>query len=532
MIRHDSSHLHIGKNRQLFFDNQIIERAQDISRVYHTPKAQARPLMQSDRPWEAITYFAICTYQVVRDRDGQWHCWYGNWHYNPQRFAQRRNWYDPETSLIELLYARSDDGLHWEKLELGLHKRDGNDTNVLLGGRDWGTFYIVTPIEDPFESDSQKRYKTLGVRCSNEYYRLEAAYSGDGVHWTFYEQPPCFGSWGPYLNDAVVLNYDSLSRCYTATVRSPYMGHAVLTPNSPTADNFVGPSEPGVWWKYNKRRIWRTESSDLLHWSQPYPIFQPDESDNLDESYYGMCETKIGDTLIGFVNLFRECDNTMGVRLAFSRDGKNWEWANQRQLWLESARMSGNRWDSVMVYLGVPPIEVGDEHWVYYGGAMNHHDWYMTGILEGIDHPEAKDMGNVGYHLGLAKFRRDGFVSLHTSPHREGIMVTRPFFPEGNRLVMNAEVAEGGLIEVEIADRSGKVLAGYGRDEFDTFRGDSVSHLLTWRGRQEAELHGDHKLNFYLRKAHLYSFQSTDDPQNPSSVDPDLGRKLSVRKWE
>lgn len=533
MIRLDSSLLHIGKNRQLFFDNKIIERAQDITRVFHTPKAEPDPIMQADQPWEDITYFATCTYHVLRDRDGGWHCWYANWQYDPVAQAKKRVWHDLDVSFMRLCYAKSEDGMHWEKPRLGLHKVHGEDTNIILGDEKFGTLYIVTPIEDPDETDPGKRFKTLGVHCSAEYYRLEAAYSADGIHWNFYDRPPCFGTWGPHLNDMAVLSYDPLGHLYVAQVRSPYLGAGMLDMRNPQAElNFVGPSEPGAWWQYNKRRVWQTESPDMLHWTQPYPILQPDELDNLDESYYSMCQTRVGDTLIGFVCLFRECENTMHVRLAYSYDGKNWEWANQRQTWLTSSQMSGNQWDSVMTYLGSPPVPVGDEDWIFYAGAKNHHDWFMTGHLEGLNHPEAKDMTNIGYHLGLAKMRRDGYCSLSTSPHREGILVTRPFFPEGNRIVINAKVEPGGYIDVEARDRNCDPLPGYGRADFDTFTGDSVNHVCTWKGKANAEFHGYHKLVFYMRKAELYSFQSTDDPANPSSVDPDLWRKLSVRKWE
>jgi len=312
------------------------------------------------------------------------------------------------------------------------------------------------------------------------------------------------------------------------------MGYGILDKRNPQAElNFVGPSEPGgAWWKQNKRRIWQTESPDMLHWTQPYPIFQPDELDNLDESYYGMCQTRVGDTLIAFVNLFRECENTMHVRLAYSYDGKNWEWADQRRPWLTSAGMSGNEWDSVMTYLGSPPVAVGDEDWFFYGGAKNHHDWFMTGLREGLDHPEATDMSQVGYHLGLARLRRDGYCSLATSAHREGIVVTRPLFPEGNRIVINAAVQPGGYVDVEVTTPDAKPVEGYARADFDRFTGDAINHVCTWRGKPEAELKGYHKLVFSMRQADLYSFQSTDTPEDPSSVDPDLSRKLNVRKWE
>ena len=111
-------------------------------------------------------------------------------------------------------------------------------------------------------------------------------------------------------------------------------------------------------------------------------------------------------------------------------------------------------------------------------------------------------------------------------------MVTRPCFMEGNRLVVNARVEEGGYVEVEVRDSDAKVVKGYSREDFDRFRGDSIHHVCSWKGKAAAAFKGYHKIIFYMRKAELYSFQSTDDPDNPSSIDPDLSRKLNVRKWE
>ncbi len=171
----DASNLHIGKNRQLFFDNQMIERVQDMCRRVHVPKAEPEPLIKADRPWEKVTYFAVNTYQILRDSEGVWHCWYGIWDYNPKRFAETRDWYPLEVSCLRLCYACSRDGIHWEKPLLGINQEDGTDTNIILGDRKFGTAYVITPIEDIFEEDPAKRFKTLLVRCSRDYYRMEAA---------------------------------------------------------------------------------------------------------------------------------------------------------------------------------------------------------------------------------------------------------------------------------------------------------------------------------------------------------------------
>jgi len=510
MIRKDSSLLHIGKNKQLFFDNKVIEMVQDIKRTYHTPKAEPEPLMKADRPWEGVTYFAICTYSILKDSSNKWHCWYGIWDFDPVLLAETRDWNDEKVSLIRLCYAKSEDGIHWEKPELGIYKHKGMNTNIIIGDESFGTFYIVTPIEDINDPDPGKHFKTLGVRCKRGHYGICAAYSPDGISWEFYDQKPSFGTWGSNLDDMMVLTYDPFGKIYVANIRSPYQYAAPLTANSSSNDSFFSPSEPGAWWRGNKRRIFQSESSDFISWTHPYPIFEPDEYDNLDESYYGMCQTQIGDTHIAFVNLLKECDNKMSVRLAYSYDRKNWEWANNRQPWLESSKMSGREWDSIMIYLGVPPIRVGDEYWFYYGGAKNHHDWWLSGYLERIDHPEAKDISNVGYHLGLAKMRVDGFVSLDTSPYREAIVITRPIFPEGNRLVVNARVENGGFIDAEITDKYGIVIPGFSRSDCDRFTGDSIEHMFTWKGKPDVNFGGYCKINFYMRKASLYSFEAVE----------------------
>ena len=66
------------------------------------------------------------------------------------------------------------------------------------------------------------------------------------------------------------------------------------------------------------------------------------------------------------------------------------------------------------------------------------------------------DRNAVGYHLGLAKLRRDGYVSLDAHREREGMLATQPFIAGGDRLIMNAACGPDGYIKVEAAGRLGK----------------------------------------------------------------------------
>jgi len=146
----------------------------------------------------------------------------------------------------------------------------------------------------------------------------------------------------------------------------------------------------------------------------------------------------------------------------------------------------------------------------------------MSGPVEGLDAPEVHDMKHVGYGLGLARMRLDGFASLDTSPVREGIVVTRPFISDGEQLIINAEVDPGGYVQVEVVDGADQPVPGCSRDACDAFTGDSVHHRVTWQGKptvgrgkgrgavHQGETNHFRKLRFFMRKARLYSFQMTE----------------------
>jgi hypothetical protein len=128
-----------------------------------------------------------------------------------------------------------------------------------------------------------------------------------------------------------------------------------------------------------------------------------------------------------------------------------------------------------MIEITNDPVEVGDELWLYYGASgFGHHDWHIVGSLEKLDVPEAADVSKVGFFLGLAKLRLDGFCSLNAGPVREGILVTRQLASPGTAVMINAECSPGGYIDVEVFDQSDEVVTGYSRKDFDHFTGNSV----------------------------------------------------------
>ena len=130
--------------------------------------------------------------------------------------------------------------------------------------------------------------------------------------------------------------------------------------------------------------------------------------------------------------------------------------------------------------------------------------------------PEVWDWDAVGYGLGLARLRRDGFVSLDANPVREGVLVTQPLLSWGNALVVNAACRGHGYLRAELLDEAGAVIPSYAADDCEPFHGDAVEHVLRWNGR--AELRGPagpgagevprfRRVRFLLREAELYSFR-------------------------
>ena len=173
-------------------------------------------------------------------------------------------------------------------------------------------------------------------------------------------------------------------------------------------------------------------------------------------------------------------------------------------------RSAEGNWDCYMVEICNTPLFLDDEIRIYYGGANVHHDWWTHGEIEGLDVPEAK-AGFAGGEtaLGLATLRPEGFVSIDSTV-RDGVMITRPFVSQGNRLVVNAISGPSGYLEAELTDADDDVVPGFGRDACDTFKGDSTAHVLSWSGRTDLPqrvLASGAKLRFFSRHTSLYSFR-------------------------
>ena len=420
-----------------------------VTRTMNQPtRFEGNPVMRRDQAWEGSSCPWPC--RVMRDEEENiWKMWY-----NGLTVVE-----EPEPmQLYRVMYATSADGIHWERPALGVvPEPDGSTTNVVYNGK--GQFVIKDPAADP-----ARRYKMGHMGMTDGRQHPFLFHSPDGIHWT---QDP-----GPYTygrgDENLAIMLDPVSRKYVGLCRH------------------IKPKTPGLHPRL-ERSIVRMQSNDLMNWSMVTPIVDQDEQDALGTEFEAMAGIYYEGMYLGFLRNVDSAHNTFDTWLTYSRDGFHWD--RPRRCPFLPAGEPGS-WDEKGVVLLEPLVRVGDELWTYYTGTSN----------EGA--PGA----------GIAKSRPEGLVSIDAPPNdrhpknNPPILLTKPLYSTGNRLVVNLGGAEGA-IDAELLDLDGFVIDGYTRETCDRFSGDSLAHTFTWKGNPDIGSCLPVRIRFYMEKAKLYSLQ-------------------------
>ena len=203
--------LDIGHSKQIFVDDLVIESVENVCRTWHQPTRAGNPVIVRDRPWEQITYLTFNGSRVVRDpRDGIFKCVYQIWNRGDTPL-------DPPA--FHLLYAESEDGVHWRKPELDVFRHDGRNTNIVIPNA-----YGMTYILDPHEEDPAHRFKAIYLsylpkKLFESTWKVMAATSDDLMHWTDMPERPQMGRAGSKMDDSNSLSYDPFGRIFILNMR-------------------------------------------------------------------------------------------------------------------------------------------------------------------------------------------------------------------------------------------------------------------------------------------------------------------------
>ena len=109
----------VDTDRQLFVDDFWIDRSSGVERVLHPP-VKREIAIPPDKPWEAGGVY----YSIVFPDGGKYRMWY--------RCDPVRKGEDYHDSKAITAYAESDDGIHWEKPDLGLIEYQGSKHNNIV----------------------------------------------------------------------------------------------------------------------------------------------------------------------------------------------------------------------------------------------------------------------------------------------------------------------------------------------------------------------------------------------------------------
>ena len=509
----DTNAIKIGSVKQLFIDDAVVAAASNVQRQPHRPARHGPPILEADRPWET---------------DGGGVYMYGGSVLFDSEERIFKMWYRTSGPIVEgpgttggedpggyrACHAVSEDGLIWEKPELGLAEFDGDTRNNLLPPSSDGMQFIRRPnlIKDYDEPDPARRYKMVYMDNVNGAWGLSKAYSPDGITWEMNVGTPHRFE-PPIAPNGILFGWDPRLERYVHFHRKSGRRRADVD---------------GRMVRY-KAAVMRTESRDFETWGGTTEVLsrQPSDPPNWSPSH-GIDLAAVlytGDLYVGFIDtvyshLVEDVDPALwGIHssefaeyrteLVVSRDGIRWRRAMPFFEFMR--RGMYDAWDCDHVALHKPLVK-DDAIYIYYSGGS------VANTANDPRHPQ--------HHwgrreaIGVATMRLDGFVSLDGCGPDSSV-TTRPLRFEGDRLEVNVRApydpatprasAERphGLFSVEILDVNSTPLTGYSRADCDVFSGDNVHHTVTWNGNPGlGRLAGQPvRLRFHLHNAALYSFR-------------------------
>jgi hypothetical protein len=529
----------VGTRPQYFCDRVLFPNIQGFTERVHPLRKHPQPVLTASTPWERPGIGALWgPLHVTQSRlvPGEalrlWYQAYGSF---PGPGAQRQE--------IYRCLATSQDGIHFERPSLGLFEFAGDTDNNILAVRsdpggtghgmvDSGTRY---PDEPP-----ELRYKAVSWlgRDADGRGRHGVAFSPDGLRWTDHDHNPVLS--GSHAGDSVTAA--DLSDRFASLGGSAMPGEPATPARYALLPKVHVPSG-----RFRRRSISIALSRDdqgaaFTRFADAQLVLAPDQlDDDMAEArlaaakslllvdhpadhrseFYGMMVFRSGDLFFGLLWVYdasfdlarRGASNEyaiMEVQLVASRDLYHWHRLGERQPLIP--RGAGGAFDSHMIFSHSQPIAVGDEWWLYYVGYNEGHAARLA-YDDTMRRAYWDEVARGRRHLpsvGLGRARQEGLVSLDAGSTTSDAE-TRPVRTDGCRLLLNARVADGGEVRVEVQDSDGRPLAP--ASTCRPITGDGTRLRVEWHSEGVPWHNRDVRLLFHARHAELFSFAFADGPR-------------------
>jgi hypothetical protein len=406
-------------------------------------------------------------------------------------------------------YAESTDGIHWERpLRKDVSFEDVAETNLL--DLHEGASYEAGVLWDAHDPDPSRRYKAFvwdqhyempvpgkldirraapslafpkGLMVSwlirdeagkivyeqpyNDY-GIRVAFSPDGIRWK--KHPgwviPCYSDTGQ-------------SVLYDPRI-GKYVAYGRFNQQKDSPAYYIG------------KHVSRVESTDFIHWTEPEYIMGGDSRDPESFQVNSMPADFYEGLYIGLMEVdVRPFPNpARPMQLAVSRDGRQWTRVANRCPMIEDP--PAGAWDA----------DAGPEHHGFVRPATG---FFIHGDQVRFYYSNSSGRDLLG-GVGMATWRRDGFVSLHAGSEG-GELLTRAFIPTSPDLHLNIDASQGEAT-VRVCDFQGRTLKGWKIDEPSApIRGDQIDTIVRWPGSDFDQRVGKATtLRIRMKNADLYSY--------------------------
>ena len=501
---------HVGNDLQLFVDDWLVASLNGVSRELHHPQP-AEVVIQLDQPWE------------------------GHYLYDPsvlKEGTRYRMWYrggGPSRPHI-WAYAESTDGVHWLKPELNLIEFRGSTRNNIvwpIPGATCSTLAIF--VDGNPDAPPEERYKSIATgkepNTSHDRPVIFGLVSPDGLRWRMIQekkllQPPLddgaldshnIGLWDPGRQEYAIYargwyRRGTLPAGSKVTRKELYQ----ITAKLPSGTEYTVP---------RIRDIRRFSSKDFLNWSEhKYLEYEKPPEEHLYKNaaipYY-----RRPDLILMFPKRFLPervfdptwpsvhmkprknapdcskmevpgitwkygCGGLSDILFMFSRDGIRFK--RFREAFIRPGRNRLN-WHARAIEAGPTLVPTGNgEMSIYY----------------------VENYGTQSVQIRRAVLREDGFVSLQAG-FEGGTIHTLPLRFTGSSLTINYSTSAAGSVRVEIQEKSGQPIEGFGLSNCRPIFGDEIQRKVSWKkGSDISQLAGKTvRLKLEIRDANLFSLQ-------------------------
>lgn len=388
------------------FDRRLFnpQGMENVRLSVSTPKKDEKnnPLFTQDKPWEIRIDNGYPN--VLYDQEQKvYHCYYtlftedGDTEETTLEQRMKRAYRPRPDRVPSLAYARSLDGIHWEKPSLGKVEWRGSKENNLLFLYAHGTGVIL----DSHETDPKKRYKLVTkVDMPGRGAYMAVGFSPDGVQWT--ELIP-WPKYNPPADSHNLPFWNEKEGCYMLISRI---------------------------WKDGIRITTISRSDDFLNWSIPKETLR---GRGFEDQIYSMPVWSQEGVYLGLASLIHEGDRNaenfdcVDCELTWSADGIKFDFAAMGQPVLPRGKgcYPEGEFDNSCIYAS-PPVSGEDGRLlVYYMGGNGRH----TNFRESA--------------LGRAVWEKDEFAAyVPVKAEEESVLITNTIEFEKAKLYVLAEKLE------------------------------------------------------------------------------------------